>query len=180
VYVDPAFLDTASCLRIRRAMDAGQPEAADVLHETIEYRDHVRRATYVDVSDDVRAEFETHLDARRDAIGAFFGARLVSREGAGFVRYRDGGFYLPHRDRATLPSWPDAARRAIAAVIFLNSSRDADAAGDFAGGVLRILEGPAQDLTPRQGTLVAFPADLRHEVTVVRGGTRDAVVDWFY
>jgi predicted 2-oxoglutarate/Fe(II)-dependent dioxygenase YbiX len=161
-------------------MDAGQRESADVLHDTIEQRDRVRRAAYVDVSEDVLADLEKRLDTRRDVIGAFFGIRLVAREGAGFVRYADGGFYLPHRDRATLPSWPDAARRAIAAVVFLNSSRAVDASGDFSGGVLRLLDGPATDLTPRQGTLVAFPADRLHEVTIVRGGTRDAVVDWFY
>ena len=27
---------------------------------------------------------------------------------------------------------------------------------------------------------MAFPADVLHEVTEVRGGTRDTVVDWFY
>ena len=161
-------------------MDAGRLECADVLDDTIERRDDVRRATYIDVADDVLADFESRLDARRDAIGAFFGISLSVREGAGFVRYRDGGFYLPHRDRATLPSWPDAARRAIAVVVFLNSSRDADAGGDFTGGLLKLLEEPAEDVTPRQGMLVAFPADLLHEVTVVQGGTRDAVVDWFY
>jgi predicted 2-oxoglutarate/Fe(II)-dependent dioxygenase YbiX len=180
VYVDPAFLDAAGCLRIRRAMDAGERESADVLHDSIEWRDDVRRAAYIDVSDEILLDLETRLDARRDAIGAFFDLRLVALEGAGFVRYPDGGFYLPHRDRATLPSWPDAARRAIAAVVFLNSSLEADARGDFSGGLLRLLEDPVEELTPRQGTLVAFPADRLHEVTIVRGGARDAVVDWFY
>jgi predicted 2-oxoglutarate/Fe(II)-dependent dioxygenase YbiX len=32
---------------------------------------------------------------------------------------------------------------------------------------------------PTRGTLVAFPADMLHEVTPVVEGTRNAVVDWF-
>ena len=36
------------------------------------------------------------------------------------------------------------------------------------------------DVVPRRGMLVAFPATMLHEVTVVRRGVRDAVVDWYY
>jgi len=161
-------------------MDAGQPEAAEVLHEAITPRDDVRRAAYIDVDAAVVADVEARLDARRDAIAAFFGVPLTAREGAGFVRYPDGGFYKPHRDRADLPAWPDAARRRIAVVVFLNSSLDCDPGGDFSGGVLRLLEDRALDLVPRLGTLIAFSADRLHEVTTVRGGFRDALVDWFY
>lgn len=178
-YTDPHFLDHDTCVRIRRAMDAGQPESAEVLGGLIERRDHVRRASYVDVAADVLGHVESLLDARRTLIGASFGVALHAREGAGFVRYPDGGFYRPHRDRADVPSWPGAARRRIAVVVFLNSSRDADSTGDFDGGVLRLLGDEPVDVPPREGLLVAFAADLLHEVTVVSGGTRDAIVDWY-
>jgi predicted 2-oxoglutarate/Fe(II)-dependent dioxygenase YbiX len=178
-YIDPDFLARDTCLRIRQAMDAGQPESAEVLHDTIEHRDEVRRASYVEVDAVVLHDVEARLDARRSDIGAFFGIALSAREGAGFVRYPDGGFYRPHRDRANVPSWPEAARRRIAVVVFLNSSRESDPHGGFAGGVLRLLEGEAR-LAPKAGMLVAFPADVLHEVTMVRDGTRDAIVDWFY
>jgi predicted 2-oxoglutarate/Fe(II)-dependent dioxygenase YbiX len=36
------------------------------------------------------------------------------------------------------------------------------------------------EVQPAAGLLVAFPADALHEVTVVQGGVRDVVVDWFY
>ena len=66
-------------------------------------------------------------------------------------------------------------------MIFLNTSRDARPDGEFDGGLLRIFERDGEtDVVPQAGTLVAFPADLLHEVTEVRGGTRDTVVDWFY
>lgn len=172
VYTDSAFFDAAACLRIRRVMDAGRIEPADILYEEIATRDDVRRAYYVDVDPGVLADVEARLDARRDAIAAHFGVPLVGREGAGFVRYPEGGFYKAHRDCADVPSWPNAAQRRVATVVFLND--------DFTGGVLRLIEGDAVDLQPRAGTMVAFSADLLHEVTVVRAGIRDAIVDWFY
>ena len=113
-----------------------------------------------------------------------FGLSLTAREGAGFVRYLEGGFYRPHVDRAESPAWPDAARRQVAAVVFLGSSTTADEAGCFDGGTLRLYAGDAEsalvDVVPRRGTLVAFPATMLHEVTVVQRGVRDAVVDWYY
>jgi predicted 2-oxoglutarate/Fe(II)-dependent dioxygenase YbiX len=106
---------------------------------------------------------------------------LNRREGAGFVRYPEGGFYRPHRDRGNDPGWEGAARRAIALVVFLNTSRAVSPTGEFDGGVLRLrLPDGDVDVTPEAGTLVAFSADVLHEVTEVRGGTRDTIVDWFY
>jgi predicted 2-oxoglutarate/Fe(II)-dependent dioxygenase YbiX len=171
-YRHPAFLDAPICQRIRRAMDAGAPDDAEVLHDTIERRDEIRRAASIELETSVVADVERRLEAERDAISAFFGLRLPDREGAGFVRYHHGGFYRPHRDRAVVPSWPGAARRLIAIVTFLN--------GDFEGGLLRLFpDGRTVDVQPEEGLLVAFRADLLHEVTEVRQGTRDAIVDWF-
>jgi predicted 2-oxoglutarate/Fe(II)-dependent dioxygenase YbiX len=40
--------------------------------------------------------------------------------------------------------------------------------------------GTTVDIAPEAGLLVAFPAEVLHEVLPVLGGTRDAAVDWFY
>ena len=150
-------------------------DAAEVLAESIEQRDEARRAASIEIDARVLAEVEQRLDGARPAVARFFGVTLGDREGAGFLRYADGGFYRPHRDRAAVPSWPDAARRQIAVVTFLNGG------ADFEGGLLRVYCGEDTiDVRPEPGLLVAFPADLLHEVTTVRGGTRDAIVDWFY
>jgi predicted 2-oxoglutarate/Fe(II)-dependent dioxygenase YbiX len=181
VYVEPAFLDRAACSRIRRAMDAGVPEEAEVLGVTVERREEVRRARSIEPDALVIAEVEARLEARRETIARFFGVEFGEREGAGFLRYPPGGFYTLHRDRAVTASWPGAARRAVAIIVFLNSSLDRDASGEFRGGTLRLLANEeALDIEPQQGLLVAFAADLPHEVTEVREGTRDAIVDWFY
>jgi len=163
-------------------MDAGSVEPAEVLHQGFQREDDVRRASNVDVDEDSLATIERRLDAHRETIAAFFEHRLGEREGASFLRYVAGDFYRPHRDRGVVESWPDAARRRVAVVVFLNSSRDADATGAFSGGALRLfVDGDSPiDVHPLEGLLVAFSADVLHEVTVVRGGTRDAIVDWFY
>jgi predicted 2-oxoglutarate/Fe(II)-dependent dioxygenase YbiX len=170
-YLEPEFLDPDSCRHIRRAMDAGTPDDAEVLDAAIEARAAVRRASSIEIDEDCVRAVESRFDARRAAIAAYFDVVLTGREGAGFIRYPAGGFYAPHRDCADVPSWPDAARRRIALVVFLND----------ATGTLRLcIDTAPVDVTPREGLLVAFPADTLHEVTVVQAGVRDAIVDWFY
>jgi SM-20-related protein len=164
---------------VRRAIDGGVAEPAEVIEEPTAHRPAGRRALSIDVDARTLADVEAALDGERAAIAAFFGLRLVSREGAGFLRYRHGGGYGLHRDRADGGSdWPQAARRQVSLVLFLNSSGDAESGG-FTGGVLRLVD-EGIDIVPAQGLLVAFRADMLHDVTPVTSGTRDVVVDWFY
>ncbi len=149
-------------------MDRGTVEAAEVIADAITEQHDVRRAESIDVDPGVIAGIEQRLDEQLPAIEAFFGVSLSGREGAGLLRYRDGGFYLPHRDRGYDAAWPGAAWRVITIVVFLNED-------GFTGGVLRVGE---TDVAPVAGTLVAFPADTLHEVTPVRGAPRDSIVDW--
>jgi predicted 2-oxoglutarate/Fe(II)-dependent dioxygenase YbiX len=175
------FLDAGTCRRIRHAMDRGTSETAEILHETFAEHLDVRRAQNIDVDPGVLHDIEWRLDNQRHALDEFFEVTLGEREGASLLRYTDGGFYRPHRDRAIAADWPGAARRLIAVVAFLNSSRTSDERGDFSGGDLQLfVDSHPFDVHPLQGLLVAFPADVLHQVTVVRDGLRDTVVDWFY
>ena len=182
VFTQSAFLTAGDCSRIRAAMDLARGEPGEVLGASIAQRDDVRRVTSLEVDEDVIAFVEDRLDAARAGIAGFFGVELVSREGSGFLRYSAGGFYAPHRDRGDIRAWPDAARRQAAVVLFLNDSRDAVPGGAFSGGALRLfIDGSKPVLVaPREGLLVAFPADTLHEVTPVTAGTRYTIVDWFY
>lgn len=154
-------------------MDRATAEPAEILDQEISLDTEARRASSIEVDADTLALVEGAIDGARATLATFFDEALSQREGAGFLRYGPGGFYRPHRDRGTLPSWPDADRRRIAVVIFLNDR--------FGGGVLRIFgdEG-THDIVPEQGTLAAFSAMTLHEVAPVIEGTRDTVVDWFY
>ncbi|HKH74458.1 MAG TPA: 2OG-Fe(II) oxygenase [Vicinamibacterales bacterium] len=182
IFTAPGLLDAAACRRVQSAMDVGTPEEAEVLDEGFEVQGDVRRATQIDIGDDVLAMVEATLDEMRVPIASFYGLTLESREGASVLRYETGGFYRPHVDRAHVPSWPLSERRQITVVLFLESAREAEASGGFCGGILRLFpdQGDAVEIVPKGGTLVAFPAGMRHEVTPVTAGRRDTIVDWFY
>jgi predicted 2-oxoglutarate/Fe(II)-dependent dioxygenase YbiX len=176
------FLDIDTCRRVRRAMDAGTPEAAEILDSDSQLDERVRRATLIEVDKSTLRALERELDAARASVADHFRVPLRGREGLSIVRYPPGGFFKPHRDRGRVASWPAASLRRTAVVVFLNSSHDFESGGDFGGGVLRLLDDTGEgwlDITPMAGTLVAFPATMLHEVTVVEGGTRDTLVDWF-
>ena len=177
----PGFLSVEECLDVRRGMDTGQAEVAEILGAGIHAKRSVRTATVVDPGPDLVSTVESRLESCRERVATASRTLLGEREGPGFLRYTAGSFYRAHRDRGEDPEWDGAARRAIALVIFLNTSRAVSSAGEFDGGLLRLfLPGGDIDVTPEAGLLVAFPADVLHEVTEVRDGTRDTVVDWFY
>ena len=180
-FVAERAMDDTACRRVQAAMNVGVREPAEVIDDDLSLVEHVRRASHIEVAPAIFELIDAHLDAQRDAIAAFFGRALDSREGVSLLRYEPGGFYKPHVDRAELPAWPPAARRAITVVLFLESAREADPSGGFGGGELRLLPDgvPSIDIVPQRGLLVAFPAETVHEVLPVTQGHRDTVVDWF-
>ena len=181
IFIAEHVIDDATCRRIQAAMDVGVREPTEIIDGDITLAEDVRRASHIEVPPAIFELIDTHLDAQRDAAGAFFGLPLEGREGVNLLRYEAGGFYKPHVDRAYLAAWPPAARRALTVILFLESSRVADPAGGFTGGVLRLFPdgGEPVEIVPRRGMLVAFPADTMHEVSPVIGGHRDTIVDWF-
>jgi predicted 2-oxoglutarate/Fe(II)-dependent dioxygenase YbiX len=178
------FVEPAICRAIQAAMDVGTFDAAEVLEDTIEHREEVRRTLSIEVDAATLRVVEDVLERARPALERDFRMQLGPREGPGFLRYLPGGFYRPHRDRGDLASWPGAARRQLAVVIFLNGSQDGGDPDGFEGGLLRFPPEGSRlnpiDVIPQAGTLVAFEATALHEVTRVGDAVRDAVVDWFY
>jgi predicted 2-oxoglutarate/Fe(II)-dependent dioxygenase YbiX len=162
-------------------MDFGEVEPAEILGVGIHLEVDVRLASLIEPHPTIVHDIEARFESCRERVAAALGVGLGDREGAGFVRYPDGGFYRPHRDRGDEGQWGPSARRAAALVLFLNTSRDVSPDGEFEGGALRFLLPDGDiEVAPEAGMLVAFPADVLHEVTEVRGGTRDAIIDWFY
>jgi predicted 2-oxoglutarate/Fe(II)-dependent dioxygenase YbiX len=176
------FLRQRDCAEVREAMDRGAADPAEILEDTIEHQDLVRRTLSLEVDAGTIGRVEQTLEVARAQLAEVSGLSLGVREGTGFLRYLPGGFYSPHRDRGDLASWPGAARRQLAVVVFLNTSRDAGDPEGFTGGVLRLYPEGSEpiDIAPVEGLLVAFPATVLHEVTRVGDAVRDVVVDWFY
>ena len=181
--IEPQFLTLVECGHLRRAMDRGEPEPAEIVGDTIVTRKTIRQTTSIDVEVAVRGWFEPRLDGLRPVIARALGCPLGEREGTSFLRYPAGGFYMPHQDRGRVAGWPAAARRSASVVVFLNDSKAVDRDGDFEGGTLCLYfepGAPGVEVHPEAGLLVAFPSGTLHEVLPVRQGTRDAAVDWFY
>lgn len=173
------FLSADECVFVRHAMDAGTVEAAEVLIHGAHRQPGVRNASLVEPGLQVIRQIESRLESCRELVGASLQLDLGEREGPGFIRYPAGGYYKAHIDCGDDPQWPDASRRAASLVLFLTTS--GSDGGDFDGGLLRLFSsGEAIDVIPEAGLLVAFKSEVPHEVTPVRGGTRDAIVDWFY
>ena len=184
----PGFLDAATCRRLRDAMDRGIAGPAEVLDSEIVLDDGVRRVSDIEVDRVTLAAVERKLESARAPIEAYHGGPIAEREGPSFLRYAPGGFYRRHCDQAAAAAWPDAARRQVSLVIFLNSSRPVPQPNEFSGGELVMFpeespDSPAGEpmrIVPVEGSLVAFRAATAHEVRPVAAGVRDVIVDWFY
>lgn len=172
-FVLSGFREAADCLRIRAAMDRGVASPAEIYADGFVVDEGTRRAFDVDVAGDIVDEVHRAIEAARPQVAAYFGLPLSHNEGPGFLRYTRGGFYRLHRD--VVPGGGDAFPRRIAVVVFLTSRGE-----DCEGGSLRLYHPGPLDVVPRAGTLVAFRADIPHEVLPVTAGVRDAIVDWYY
>ena len=168
-------------------MRRGVAEPAEILGAG-EGLDRVARdALDVEVDPDTLAIVESKLDAARGGIGARHGLSLTGREGSGFLSYGPGGHYRRHVDHAVDGTFPQASRRRISAVLFLNSSRAELQPDTFRGGELVIYPDRAAEdgrdpvvIVPEEGTLATFLSSTPHEVKAVTAGVRDVVVDWYY
>ena len=169
---------------VRQAMDAGTVEEADVLADGIhrQVRWFGMPALIDPVEPVIDAVGVEAGDVPRSCGGAL-GQALGDREGAGFIRYPVRRL-LQGRTAiaATTRSGRAPARRAVALVVFLNyvarfGTRRANSTAACFDCSCRTVTSTS---SPEAGLLVAFPADVLHEVTEVRGGTRDTIVDWFY
>ena len=162
-------------------MARGSSEAAEIVGERITRRERVRRAHSIEIESALVDVVEGRLDAARPRIEEALGLTLGDREGVGFLRYQTGDFYRPHQDRGRVAGWPDASRRSVTVVVCLNEG-SGGVASDFEGGELCIYP-PEHDpvqISSETGLLVAFPADLLHEVLPVSSGIRETAIDWFY
>jgi hypothetical protein len=92
--------------------------------------------------------------------------------GSGFnlLRYREGGFFLPHVD--VTRDHPVLGHRRLSTILFCND--------DYDGGELYF---PRQGITikPEVGLMVMFPAGFTHphESTMVTKGTKYSIVSWY-
>jgi PKHD-type hydroxylase len=85
----------------------------------------------------------------------------------------EGGHFEWHKDYGRDPSDPTREPRKLTLSLQLSE------ACDYEGCELQVRAGNLIDTAPRaRGTLVAFPANVLHQVTPIRSGIRKALVVW--
>lgn len=186
--VRPGFFDRATCARLRDAATAAPMDKATVF----------RGARNGVLSEDIRRTLCSFLPPEdREAIlhrlrelapdaAAHFATQVDEIEGPQLLVYRRGDFFRPHQDTATASDAPSfIRRRRIAVVAFLNAQVPRPQPGNHCGGALRFYRLVPDDpdawqvgLRPEEGLLVAFRADVLHEVLPVLDGERYSMVAW--
>ena len=85
----------------------------------------------------------------------------------------EGGHFDWHKDYGRDPSDPQREPRKVTLSLQLSE------ASDYEGCELQVRGGNQIDTAPKaRGTLVAFPANVLHQVTPIRSGIRRSLVIW--
>jgi predicted 2-oxoglutarate/Fe(II)-dependent dioxygenase YbiX len=191
IQVIPDFLDRETCERMSREMIEASGDRARVTVKLSEeeLEERYRSTTIADVSEVTVAELKTRLLALGEDLERIFSLGLDGCEKPQFLVYGKGDFIRPHSDGSHDDEAPDWLKnRAVATVVFLNDQSDDDEPGTFAGGSLNFLDLLSDEsrgrsvglpIAPAAGLLVAFRADVVHEVTEVTRGDRCTAVSWF-
>jgi predicted 2-oxoglutarate/Fe(II)-dependent dioxygenase YbiX len=192
VFVREGFLSPELQARVLAAARADTGEPSEIFSPASStgatgLHPEVRRAWEVALPDDVEGQILAALDTIRPSLEKTFDVPLGEHEGVAALRYPEGAFYRPHRDRRQEPSAFDAHERAVSVVVFVNGAAPGEPP-PFDGGRLRLYEclaGEATrelglDVEPEAGTLVAFRSKQLHEVTPVTRGERVTLVTWFH
>ncbi len=127
---------------------------------------------------DVQEQLSSTIGQLLPSIASHFEVALTSLEETQVLRYSVGDHFAKHRDGRTGGQESVPGRRRISLVCLLSAPQD------YAGGDFVIfptaIDGHGRGLGLRldAGELLAFPADLEHQVTAVEQGTRLSVVTW--
>jgi SM-20-related protein len=178
----PDVLDAAACAALREELRAAGGSAAALL--TGEVRPLVRKVTRVAVRAETSERVAWLIMARKEQLERHFAVALNDCEPPQFLRYETGDFFVPHQDGNTPLIHDDSRFRKISIVLFLSPQSDEESPGGYGGGAL-VLHGPYMGpplrvtMPAAPGTLVAYRAEVTHEVTPVTHGERFTIVSWF-
>ena len=175
LFLSRSFLDADACANLLMEVNSSPTTQAPVYIEGTEGNVHenVRKTTSLHPSDDTISQMWNRLIQQKPLLEQHFGVTLTDCERPQFLRYEKGDFFVRHQDGNTHQLDFDHLRiRRISIVVFLNDS--------FTGGALRFYDGETTfDLRGEPGLLVAFRAELFHEVSPVTDGRRFTMITWF-
>jgi SM-20-related protein len=186
LFVRKSFIDAETCARIQAEVRAGAPVPRKIIRHGVEMLDEdFRKSSTVAVSAATRAYIEERLLAVRPDLERCFGTTLPTHEPPYFGAYREGDFFMPHTDGSDNPDSLEIIKaRHVTAVIFLNGQTDDPGDASYCGGSLvlyGLIDDPAWTqfgfpVASEPGTLIAFRANVIHEVEPITAGVRCTVV----
>jgi predicted 2-oxoglutarate/Fe(II)-dependent dioxygenase YbiX len=175
LFLNRNFLDAESCANLLIEVDSSPTTQAPVYIEGTEgtIHENIRKTTSLHPSDETISRMWNLLFQQKPLLESHFGESLTDCERPQFLRYEKGDFFVRHQDGNTKQLDFDHLRvRRISIVVFLNDS--------FSGGALRFHDGATTfDLQGKAGLLVAFRAEVFHEVAPVMSGERFTMITWF-
>ena len=193
LFVQPGFLDGATCARIRDEMRRVAADKQMVVRERRAYEgenvlnESGRRVWGARITGATEIFVSAELKALKPRLARYFKVPLGACAGPNFLRYEVGGIHTPHRDVS--PDSPSLIRdRKVSIVIFLNGPQTTRTDEDTYGGgeliLYGLLDGPDWEkcgfpVPSSPGLLLAYPSDVQHEVRPVTSGQRFTIVAWF-
>ena len=183
LFLDRNFLDAEACANLLAEVNSSPTTQAPVYIEGAEgtIHENIRKTTSLHPSDETISHMWNRLLQQKPLLEDHFGETLTDCERPQFLRYEEGDFFVRHQDGNTHQLDFDHLRvRRIAIVVFLNSFAAEPKAHCFSGGELKFYDGPTTfDLLGETGLLVAFRAEVFHEVAPVTYGERFTMITWF-
>ena len=187
----PNFLSREFAASIRREMEALEAVPATVRGEDRTYAvdEGSRKTSWTEVSEATSSQIRERLISLCGEVEQTFGIEVSGVQTPQFLRYGEGDFFTVHQDRGSDGKGaPFARQRQVSAVIFLNDESPDPAPDTYEGGALTLFglldardgQSVGMPVVGEEGALIAFPAEMLHEVTPITRGQRFTVVSWFY
>lgn len=184
------FLDPQTCANLReKAFTSPTTKAPVYMQGSPEnVHENIRKTTSFHPSAETVAAIHDKLSQQKSALENHFGLSLTDCEPPQFLLYQPGDFFVRHQDGNTNQLDFDHLRiRRISVVVFLNDSCEEEKADTFSGGSLNfygrdytLANRPSDfSLKGETGLLIAFSADMVHEVAPVTRGHRFTIITWF-
>jgi predicted 2-oxoglutarate/Fe(II)-dependent dioxygenase YbiX len=193
LFLIPEFVSARECRELIEVMAASPKRRGLTMAGGGKGRvDEARRSVGdAEVPENATVQLKQSLLDLNSALEKHFRMPLVwGHEGPDYLVYQTGDFFKPHIDNYENNATPNSRilKRKVAVVAFLNGHSREQREDCFGGGLLNfygLLDGPqwkdcGLGLEAEPGLLVAFPADLMHEVTPVTFGQRYAVLTSFH
>jgi predicted 2-oxoglutarate/Fe(II)-dependent dioxygenase YbiX len=182
------FLDASICRAFRNEARSAPGKQATVGEgAALVVDDKTRSTRSARVSDASVLLVEERVLAIKKDLEIHFNVKLSGCQRPQFLSYKQGDFYRRHRDLASDKNAPVSMKeRKVSVIIFLNGEAEESVEDSYSGGSLTFfgllndprLKNHGFPLTGQEGLLVAFGADVIHEVQPVQRGERYSIVTW--